>query len=288
MADTPPPAANGFSTVPIPDAEFAIVQKLVYDTTGINLTEEKRSLVSTRLQKLLREKGLASYTTYTNYLTADKTGQAIIELADCISTNHTYFYRERPHFDFLTNQLLPELIRQKKAQNCRDIRIWCAAAATGEEPYTLAIILKEFLAKEPGTWEAGLLATDISGEALATAVKGVYPPERVEGTPPLILKKYFSPRPDGHWVVANALKADITFRRFNLMNEQFPFKKPFDVIFCRNVMIYFDQKTRDALARRFYQFTTLGGYLFIGHSESLGRENSPYTYIKPAVYQRKD
>ncbi|MDY7001639.1 MAG: CheR family methyltransferase, partial [Thermodesulfobacteriota bacterium] len=163
----------------------------------------------------------------------------------------------------------------------------CAGCSTGEEAYTLLMLIMEHFGHEYNLWDAGLLATDISAPALAKARAGVYPEEAVSLLPPNLKRKYFLALPGGDLSVNDLLKRELTFRRFNFMNPVFPFKKPFDVIFCRNVMIYFDRPTRDALVRRFHHFTEPGGYLFIGHSESLQRDTCPYDYVMPAVYRKE-
>jgi chemotaxis protein methyltransferase CheR len=210
------------------------------------------------------------------------------ELINRISTNHTFFFREKSHFDFFSRVTLPQAVERLKKRNTKDLRIWCAGCATGEEAYTLVMLLLEFFGTQYGAWDAGLLATDISTAALGTAQAGVYPAERTTLIPGDFKRKYFKKNPAGDWAVEDRLKKEIVYRRFNLMNEQFPFKKPFSAIFCRNVMIYFDQPTRDALVRRFYNHTEPGGYLFIGHAESLRRDSCPYEYVEPAIYRKRE
>jgi chemotaxis protein methyltransferase CheR len=279
---------GGIGLLPISDEEFADLRGLVYEKFGINLTEQKRSLVVGRLQKLMRQKGFSNYRQYLDYVRADQSAAALSELINRISTNHTYFFRESSHFEFLQRTVLPDAVSRLSRRNSRDLRIWCAGCSTGEEAYTIVMTLMEFFGGEYGLWDAGLLATDISAKALNTAASGLYSEERTSGVPPKLRMKYFVKRGNGMYSVSDRLKAEITFRRFNLMNQRFPFRQPFDVIFCRNVMIYFDRPTRDALVQRFYQTLTPGGYFFIGHSESLRRESSPYRYILPAVYQKKE
>ena len=268
----------------ISDAEFRSIRDLVYEHFGIHLTDQKRSLVVGRLQKHLREHGFNTFQQYYEYLKDDRTQVGLSELVDRISTNHTFFFRESDHFTFFREIVLPE-IAKKHDQN-RDIRIWCAAASSGEEPYTIMMTMMDFFGMQYAGWNAGLLATDISEKALSAARDGVYPEEKLEGVAPPLRQKYFRRRPDGAYEVVEAMRKEVTFRRFNLMNETLPFKRPFDVIFCRNVMIYFDQPTRTALVERMFKATQPGGYLFIGHSESLGRGATSWQYIKPAVYRR--
>ncbi len=273
------------STTPeLTDAEFDEIRRMVYDRLGINLTEQKRSLVVGRLQKLLREHGLRNFADYIRYVREDHTGSAFDELANRISTNHTFFYREPAHFDFFRKQVLPE-VRERHARD-RDIRIWCAGCSSGEEPYTMVIEMMEFFGREYAKWNAGVLATDISSRVLDLAARGIYGEERLREVPKNVLSRYFEKQEAGEWQVREFVRREVTFRRLNLMNEKFPFRKPFDLILCRNVMIYFDQPTRNALVQRYYDNTVNGGYLFIGHSETLGRGETLYNYVQPAVYRK--
>jgi len=270
----------------ITDQEFALVRSLVYDRFGINLTEEKRSLLVGRLQKLLRATGFDSFKSYYNYLSTDTSGKALNELINRVSTNYSYFYREEAHFNFFKNSAFPELIKKQAGCNDKDIRIWTAGCSTGEEPYMLVMLMLEHLGMTYNSWNAGVLGTDISDRVLGIARKGVYPADRVSKVPIGLKQKYFAVRRDNQVEVSERVKKEVTLRRFNLMNRQFPFKRPFHMIFCRNVMIYFDKRTRDALVQRFHKCLEPGGYLFIGHSETLGREQQLYKYIMPACYQR--
>lgn len=272
--------------ITIEDKEFHLICSLVYDTAGIHLTEKKRILVTSRLQKLLNTEGFKSFKEYCYYLQSDKSGQAIIDLVDLISTNHTYFNREKKHFDFFSQTVLPEVLAQLKKQRSNDLSIWCAAASTGEEPYMLAMLMLEFLGNNSDAWNAGVLATDISRGVIKTATKGEYAQNQINLLSAQLKYKYFRKLKNGLWAASDLLKKAVTFRNFNLMNKEFPFKKPFQVIFCRNVMIYFDNPTRKALIKKFFQFTEPNGYLFIGHSETLGRGDKLYKHIMPAVYQK--
>lgn len=270
----------------ISDQEFRLIRDLVHERFGINLTEEKRALVTARLGKLLRSSGFENFRAYYDYLLADGTGSALDSLVNRISTNFTYFYRESEHFDIFFSTVLPEMDRRISRGNERDLRLWCAGCSSGQEPYTLQMLLREYFGEKYALWKAGLLATDISAKALETAMRGVYPEEALEGLPKPLRLRYFRKVADGEYGVRDDIKGDVTFRRFNLMNERFPFRQPFHIIFCRNVMIYFDQSTRDALTRRFSENIIPGGYLFIGHSETLGRKQTFFEYVKPAVYRR--
>jgi chemotaxis protein methyltransferase CheR len=271
----------------ISDAEFHSIRDLVYDRFGITLSDQKKTLVVGRLQKKLKEHGLKTFKEYYDMLVADKSGELLTELANQITTNHTFFFREPDHFDFFKSDILPWMVNEHKARKDNDLRIWCAAASSGEEPYTLIITLLEYFGADYKNWNCGLLATDVSEKALEAAVGGVYVPARLQGVSPAILNKYFRKVPDGH-VVIDQLKKEVTFRKFNLMNKTLPFKKKFDCIWCRNVMIYFDTPTKHELVNRMYESTVSGGYLLIGHSETLDRNMTKWKYIKPAVYRKEE
>jgi chemotaxis protein methyltransferase CheR len=270
----------------ISDGEFTALRDLIHQRFGINLTEQKRSLLVGRLQKLMRTLGFSTFRQYIDFLQSDKSEQGLSELVDLISTNHTYFNREKDHFDYFSETALPAVVQKLKQQNRRDLRVWCAGSSTGEEPYTLTMLMMEYFGTDYKNWDAGILATDISDRALSAARAGVYPRDRVEQLPGNLRSKYFVPAGNGQLAVRDDVKAEATYRRFNLMNSSFPFKKQFQIIFCRNVMIYFDQPTRDALVSRFHKHTEDGGYLFIGHSETLGRSQTLYRYLQPALYQK--
>jgi len=271
----------------ITDAEFRSIRDLVYQRFGITLSDQKKSLVVGRLQKILRQRGFKTFRQYYDMLIADKTDESISELANQITTNHTFFFREPEHFDFFKGTILPWMVQEHKQRRDNDLRIWCAAASSGEEPYTLIISLLEYFGADYKNWNCGLLATDVSEKALLAAKRGVYDLQRFEGVPPQIIKKYFKHLPDGNYEVADELKKEVTIRRFNLMNKILPFKKNFDCIWCRNVMIYFDNETKIELVNRMYEKTVPGGYLLIGHSETLAKDQTPWKYICPAVYRKE-
>ena len=273
--------------MPITNAEFHSIRDLVYNRLGITLSDQKKSLVVGRLQKKLKEHNFKTFKQYYDMLVSDKTGFALSELANQITTNHTFFFREPDHFDFFKSDILPWMVETHRANRDNDLRIWCAAASSGEEPYTLIITLLEYFGAEYKNWNCGLLATDVSEKALAAAVVGSYVHARLQGVPPNILHKYFRKEPDGY-AVTDQLKKEVTYRKFNLMNQTLPFKKKFDCIWCRNVMIYFDNPTKHELVNRMYESTVNGGYLLIGHSETLDRSQTKWKYIKPAVYRKEE
>ena len=277
----------GLKLMQLSDDEFNLIRTLVYERFGINLTEAKRSLVVGRLQKTLRLLGFDSFMRFYEYLVQDKSGSALDALINQISTNHTFFYREGAHFAYFRDTVLPEMKLRFQHEQRRDLRVWCAGCSSGEEAYTIIIEMMEYFREEYNLWDAGVLGTDISAKALNKAVAGVYPCENIKNAP-AYAQRYFKKQQDDKWEVSSAIKKEVTFRRFNLMNQTFPFKKLFHVIFCRNVMIYFDQATRVGLIKKFHDCLAPGGYFFIGHSESLGREQSLFEYIMPAVYRRRE
>lgn len=269
--------------------EFVRLGDLVERRFGIKLGPAKKLLVENRLRQLLRDKGYGSFQEYWHRQLADPSDEALGELADRMTTNFTYFHREPEHFAILEKEVLPAIVGRieegaKAGRSERDLRVWCAAASTGEEPYTLAILLREWFGRDYPRWKAGLLATDISDRALERARAGVYPREALEKLPER-WRRWFVPESRGTVRVDPVISSDITFRRFNLMNESFPFQRPFHVIFCRNALIYFGESERQGLYRRFHDALVPGGYLFIGHSETFGREG-PLGYVHPAVYRR--
>lgn len=272
--------------IAISDKEYKELTTLVYKNIGINLTEEKRNLLMGRLQKVLREKKFDSFEQYYKYVLNDKTGSALSELANYISTNHTFFYREKDHFEFFVKTALPELVERLKASKSNDIRIWSAGCSSGEEPYNLVMLMMNYFGSSYKQWNAGVLATDISEKALGTAKRGVYSYDRIKNLPMDFQKKYFRKVGDQEYEVIDEVKREVTYRKFNLMNETFPFKKPFDMIFCRNVMIYFDEITRETLVEKFYNFTADQGYFFIGHSETLKRDRHKFKFVFPALYKK--
>jgi chemotaxis protein methyltransferase CheR len=280
---------NNSSTGPLTlsTEEFKAIRTLVYDRFGINLTDQKRNLVIGRLQKVLRQHGFSSFSEYVEFLQKEESGESLSELIDRISTNHTFFFREPEHFRFLSQVFLPDIRKRQETKKDFDVRIWSAGCSSGEEPYSIAITLREFFQEDYGRWQAGVLATDISSHVLRHAQRAIYPEERLSRTPADLRRRYFEEIGDGNVRVIDTVQRDVTFRRLNFMMAAFPFKRPFHLISCRNVMIYFDAETRAELTRKFHDVLEPGGYLFIGHSESLGREHGYFEYVQPAVYRRK-
>jgi len=267
--------------------EFNMMRELIYERFGICLSDQKQSMVAGRLQKVLRQLSFQSFTEYYHYLINDKSGGALTEFINNISTNHTYFNRESAHFDFFSQKILPEMIEDLRKRNEHDIRIWDAGCSSGEEAYMIMFLLFDFFASKYQYWDCGLLATDISQRVLDFASKGIYMSDRLNKLPKRYLPQFFDRIDENQWKVKPNVKKEILFRRFNLMSHVFPFKKKFHTIFCRNVMIYFDQPTRERIVSKFHQNIERNGYLIIGLSETLGRNNQWFHYIQPGVYLKK-
>lgn len=251
---------------------------------GIQLKEEKQALVTGRLQSVLTENNFKTFSEYYDYVSRDKTGDAAVKLINKITTNHTYFMREADHFFYFRDTVLPYL---KSEVAGKDLRIWSAGCSSGEEPYTLAMLMDEFFGKEKVFWDTKVLATDISNKVLEEAKKGIYSNADLEPLPASWRLNYFKKLDAGSSAISDHIRNEIIFRRLNLMSQSFPFKRKFHVIFCRNVMIYFNNDTRYELVKKFYDLTESGGYLFIGHSESLTREMTKYRFVMPAVYRKE-
>lgn len=263
--------------------EFQRFRNLIYDESGISLSDQKRSLLASRLAKRLRELGLTTLSGYYDQLMSDPSREEFTRMLDLISTNKTDFFREPKHFEFLRDGILPELALEKK------VRIWSSACSTGEEPYTIAITLYDGVS-DPAQWDFKILASDLSTRVLAKAAAGLYDAERVRDVPLELVRRHFfrgCGNNEGLLKIKPHLVAMVQFRRLNLMEERFPIKSPLDVIFCRNVMIYFDRPTQELLVNKFHRYLKPGGHLFIGHSESLQWITHPFKSVGPTIY-RKD
>jgi len=263
---------------------FDALRRLAYDEAGIAIRENKQTLVSARIAKRMRECGISTEREYLAFLEGDKSGQEMVRFLDAISTNFTSFFREPDHF-----QLFEEEIRQLVAKGAKTLRIWCAAAATGEEPYSLAITLSEAVSGTAADWR--LLASDISVSALRTAAAGVYPTARVAQVPPALRARYFAeqhgaPGEEATSRVSNDLRARVLFKRVNLATPPFPMRGDLDVVFCRNVMIYFDNAVRQRLVSEIERLLRPGGLLVVAHSETLNGIRSGLRTVRPSVYRK--
>ncbi len=264
----------------ITDDEFKKLVSFVYQKYGINLIK-KRQLVEGRLSHTIKERGLSSFKQYMDLLVNDQSGEEINTFLNKITTNHSYFARETEHFDFLLHHALPYLEKTRS----RELRIWSAGCSAGQEAYNIAMTMDQYFGSRKNQWDTRILATDISMNVLNKGKAAIYPEDNIKDLPPQWKTQYFKRLPDGSYQVNDKIRQEVIFKLFNLM-DPFVYKKPFDIIFCRNVMIYFDQETSNKLVEKFYQATAEGGYLLIGHSEVLDKEATKYRYLRPAIYQR--
>jgi len=265
------------------DRNFKRFSQMVFQNCGINLHNGKKELVRSRLGKRLRATGCRNFNTYFNLLNEDASGRELLHFLDAISTNETSFFREEKHFELLKEKVFPRL----KAVCSQRLRFWSAGCSSGEEPYSLAMWLLEYF-RGIESWDVKILATDISTKVLAQAINGIYPKNRLFKIPKHQIRKYFQlgfGSQEGYFKVKQLLKAMVVFKRQNLM-EPFGCGDTFDLIFCRNVMIYFTKETRQDLINKFYSCLKSGGYLLIGHAESLNGMNHGFKYIQPSVYQK--
>lgn len=269
------------NSIKITDKEFDRLVKFMHSTYGIDLSR-KRVLIEGRLSKMVLEKGCKSYTEYLDKIFADETGRETVTLVNKLTTNHTYFMREAQHFDFLKNVILPQI---ERTVTDKDARIWCAASSSGEEPYTIAMMIDDYFGSRRAGWDLRILATDLSTDILEKAKRATYSEEALKNIPAGWKAKYFNKNADGTYTVIDRIKKEVIFKKFNLM-DKIVCKKPYDVIFCRNVMIYFDTPTKNDLIERFYDVTKPGGYLLIGHAESVSK-SSRFKFVQPATYQKK-
>ena len=265
------------------DDDFLKLSEYTRQRFGIDLSQ-KRAMVDSRLQNYLIDRGYQNFSQYFQCLANDKTGIEATALADRLSTNYTFFMREVEHFNYFRDTILPYLASTVKS---KDLRIWSAGCSSGEEAYTLAMILSDYFGKVRFEWDKKILGTDISSPVLETALQATYSEEQIKDLPGIWKMNYFESAPNGGKRLVKSIRDEVIFRRFNLMETHFPFKQKFHVIFCRNVMIYFDNEVKRQLVNRLYDFTAEGGYLIIGHSESLNRKETNYQCVMPAVYRKE-
>lgn len=270
------------------DRDYDFIRHLVYTHSRINLGPDKKELVASRLGKRLRAVNLTSISDYCSLLRKNSGGEELARLIDVISTNHTYFFRESAHFDYLVQTALPELVKKHPAA-AGPLNFWSAACSSGEEPYTLALVLAQFFGADSHKPAWRIEATDISHRVLEQARNGIYRAEALAKVPKTSLRAHFQegfgPQAGCHRVKAS-LQERITFRQLNLLGDTLPFPVPFHVIFCRNVMIYFDRATQEELVRKLAGRLVPGGYLMVGHSESLTGLRHSLQVVRPAIYRR--
>ncbi len=267
---------------------FNKIKQYVYQKARISLGDNKMELVRARFGKVIRQRGMKGFHEYYQWMANDTSGEALKEVMNAISTNLTSFFRENEHFQFMTKTMLPEVKQRPRSGGKIRLRGWSAGCSTGEEVYTMTMTIAEY-ADRLDEWDVKLLATDIDTDVVATGQRGVYLKDRITGIPTACIKKYLDPCTDPKgkpaYRMKDVLRRMVTFRHLNLFTE-WPFKNKFNYIFCRNVMIYFDRPTQEGLINNYYNVLAPGGYLFIGHSESLSGITHKFEYVKPTIYMK--
>ena len=269
--------------------DFNQLSSLIYNELGIKMPESKNTMLTGRLGKRLRALGLADFAQYCAFLFSPKgLEEEMVHLINAVTTNKTDFFREPSHFQYLTANALTELQQKQRFSSRNPLRIWSAGCSTGEEPYTLAMVLTELQETQPG-FRFEILATDISSRVLGIARRAVYPMERIEPVSNLHRKKYLlrgKDRRNPEVRIVPELRRLIRFGRLNFMDEDFGLPEMVDIIFCRNVIIYFDKETQEKLMCKFSRYLHRGGYLFLGHSESLHGYETPFVQVAPTIYRK--
>ena len=266
----------------IKDEEFIRISTFMKQRYGIDLAQ-KKVIVNGRLENYIKRGGWGSFDEFMNAVEYDKTGAQEKMLVNFLTTNHTYFMREFEHFEFFKSQVLPWLKTKESA--AKDLRIWCGAASSGEEPYMIAMVLADFFGLEREQWDTKVLATDISTKVLQKAMTGIYSAEQMQSVQEQWKRHFFKSLVGGQYQVKDELKKEVIFRQFNLM-DPFPFKRKMHTIFLRNVMIYFDEKTKRELVQKVYDALEPGGYLFIGTTETLDRSSTSFKIIQPSIFRK--
>ena len=282
---------NTFKAV-LSERDFKRLSKFIHSECGIKMPDSKKTMLESRLQKRLRCLKLASFTEYCDYLFSPQgIENELVHMIDVVTTNKTDFFREPGHFDYLAQKALPELIALHGAGIRKELTVWSAGCSTGEEPYTLAIVLSEFAERCPGfKFRYLILATDISTEVLEKAKHGIYEHDKVDPLPPGMKKKYLlrgKNKSSGLVRIAPELRSKVRFRRLNFLEGDFGMREHMDIIFCRNVIIYFDRPTQEKLLSRFCSHLGPGGYIFMGHSETLHGMNLPLLQVAPTIYRKQ-
>lgn len=266
----------------INDDDFKKLISFIRKKYGLNL-QDKKFLVESRLNNYILDSGFHDFSDYLTMVYCDTSGREMANLINRLTTNHTYFMRESEHFDHFKNVFLPQA---EKSVADHDLRIWSAGCSFGNEPYNLAMCLDEYFGDKKYGWNSQILATDISFNALRSAARGVYAEPALENLPEKWREKYFVKMHNGLYQVTDSIRKNVVFKYHNLMDD-ITFKKKFDLIVCRNVMIYFDEETKSQLCKRFYNATEDGGYLYIGHAESEPL-NMKYLKESPAIYRKRE
>lgn len=267
----------------IKDEEFWRIVTFLKQRYGIDMSQ-KKVIMNGRLENYIRRGGWSDFDSFMNDVEKDSSGELEKKLVNFLTTNHTYFMREFEHFEFFKKEVLPWIM--KKEQKTKDMRVWCGAASSGEEPYMIAMVIQDYLGIDHSNWDARILATDISTNALSKAIAGVYDEEHMQEMPFNWKRHFFKKMGNGNYVVKDELKHEVIYRKFNLM-EPFPFKRKLHTVFLRNVMIYFDEQTKRQLVQKVYDSLEPGGYLFIGMTETMDRGTTPFQLIQPSIFRKQ-
>ncbi len=269
--------------------DFSRLSQFIYNQCGIKMPATKKIMLEARLQKRVRNLGMKSFREYCDYLFSPEGVESeIIQMIDLVTTNKTDFFREPDHFEYLTHQVLPGWVQNNGGDSGKRLLVWSAGCSSGEEPYTLAMVLSEFAQRSPG-FTFRILGTDISTRMLEKARTAIYDEEHADAIPPILKRKYLLRSKDkskGLIRVIPELREKVDFRRLNFMDEDFSMMEQPDIIFCRNVIIYFDRQNQEKLLNRFYTLMSPGGYIFMGHSETLNGLTVPFTTVYPTVYRK--
>ncbi|NGZ29015.1 MAG: protein-glutamate O-methyltransferase [Magnetococcales bacterium] len=289
MADSPYAPSSDRETG-LSDKDFQKLSEFIYDQCGIKMPPSKKTMLEARMQKRLRTLGMSSFREYCNWvLDPVASDNELINFIDIVTTNKTDFFREPSHFEYLVSTAIPEMVRGEGAGVRRKLMVWSAGCSTGEEPYTLCMVLSEFAERYPGlNFDYSILATDISTRVLEKAASAIYEGEKTDPIPMNLKKKYLlrsKDRTQNLVRIVPELRSKVRFRRINFMDSEFGLREKMDVIFCRNVIIYFDRPTQERLINKFCRNLIPGGYLMVGHSETLNSLNVPVVQVSPTIYR---
>ncbi len=265
------------------EEEFLRICRFIKSRYGIDMNR-KKEIVQGRLDNYIHINGFQSYSEFMNAVESDAARKWERELVNILTTNHTFFMREFEHFDYLKHVVLPQL--KIKEERRKDLCIWCGAASTGQEPYMLAMLLKDYFGLEHNAWDTKVLATDVATEVLQHAQAGIYEKEQIENLPESWKRRFLKSINGGEqFEITKEIKDEVLFRQFNLM-DPFPFKRKMHIVFLRNVMIYFDKETKQELIQKVYDVMEPGGYLFIGRTETIDRSAVPFELIQPSIFRK--
>lgn len=275
------------SSVKLSSGDFLKLSEFIYKQCGIKLSETKRVLLESRLQKRLAQLNLTSFQDYYQFVIspAGRT-EELVHMIDAVATNKTDFFREPVHFHFMQSEILPAFAQQSTS---RTFKVWSSACSSGEEPYTIAMVLEEF--RQFHRFDYRITATDISTKILEKAIQAIYPERTITDVSMELRRKYMMRSKDKANTtvrMAPEIRQKVQFKRLNLMDASLDVDRDYDIVFCRNVLIYFDRKTQEEVVRKLIDHLKPGGYLFIGHSESIYHMQLPVTQIRPTIFQKLD